>query len=133
MQRRVETELSQAFRDELGEAASGPGAPSAMNLKALVKGMQVQLCDLGLGAWRGDFQVQIDWRLTRGDSRQALIQTTTSGRFDGERNARIKTTGAGLREAFAQSVRALLANPQFVAAVKAPPASGSRLADATQL
>jgi hypothetical protein len=137
IQRRVETELSRAFREEMAKTSPamlrGAASRGDLNVKALVNDMKVQLCDLGKGAWRGGFQVQVGWQLMRRDGRSPVFQTTTAGSFDGHRSEQTQSAGAGLREAFAHSVRQLLANPQFVAALKLPPATDANLADATRL
>jgi hypothetical protein len=135
LQHRVETELSRAFQDEVAKATPAAikraVAHGDLNINAILNDLKVQVCDLGKGAWRGGFQVQVSWQLKRRDATQPSFQSTTTGVFDSSRIEQAGPAGPGLRAAFATSVRQLLANPQFIAALAAPEAPGTMIADAS--
>jgi hypothetical protein len=137
LQHRVETELSHAFQDEVAKATPATIQRSVargdLSVNAFVNEMKVQVCDLGKGAWRGGFQVQVSWQLKHRGDKQPSFRATTAGVFDSSRIDQAGPAGSGLRAAFATSVRQLLANPQFIAALDASEAPSTMIADATRL
>jgi len=127
---RVQTELSNAFKDQV--AANRTLATGDFSVNANVNEIKVQLCDLGKGAWRGGFQVQVSWQLKHRDARQPSFQATTVGAFDSAKTDQVGPTSAGLRAAFAASVHKLLADRQFAAALNTPDLP-VQVADASRL
>ena len=132
LQQRVQTELSHAFKDQV--AANRSLATGDLSVNANVNEIKVQLCDLGKGAWRGGFHVQVSWQLKPRGAKQPSFQTTTAGVFDSAQIDQVGPTGSGLRAAFATAVHKLLADRQFVAALNSAPEFPARqVADATRL
>jgi len=131
LQRRVQAELSRAFKAELAKAPAVVAGDVAVT--ARLNDLKMQLCDLGQGAWQGGFEVHVSWQIKRHDGAQQVLQASTSGRFKhlpGEAGIR---PDAALRAAFAQTVRQLLAAPQFAAATQAPADAERHVAQATGL
>ena len=137
LQRRVQTELAHAFADELAKAAAArparAGATDDLVVSARLNELKLQLCDLGHGAWQGGFEVGVSWQLQRRDGAKPVLLAYTSGRFDQGPGETGVCPAAGLREALAQSVRRLLADPKVAAATRLPATADGQLADASGL
>jgi hypothetical protein len=121
LRRRVETDLPMVFRDELAKAKvlsiTSAGSPGGTKVNAFVNDVDLQICNVGQGAWHGNIRVQVKWQVVSGVGR-VIYQASTDGSF--ARNEAESSTSAvsGLREAFAVSVRNLLADRRFVSALR---------------
>jgi len=124
VQRRVEGELAQVFNDELARHARLPAGSAAapVRVQAFLNDMDVQVCQAATGAWQGGFYVQVSWQVVSTESGQIVYQASTEGSFTLKQPQHV-ATAAGLREAFAMSVRNLLADRRFTAMLQA---DGSR-------
>ncbi len=132
LQRRVQTELTHAFAEELAKAAAAlparTGATDPLAVTARLSDLKMQLCDLGHGAWQGGFEVSVSWQLQRRDGGMPVLLAHTSGRFDQVPGEAGVCPAAGLREALAQSVRRLLADPKVAAVTRLPATADGQLA-----
>jgi hypothetical protein len=117
VRQRVETELPMAFEAEMAKASLAAnhraGMAGDLDVKAFVNDLTLRVCDAGKGAWRGGFYVQVGWQVTRRDTNRLVYQASTAGFFDRDPSRAALTSAYGLREAFAASVRNLLADQRF--------------------
>ena len=115
IRRRIETEMPQVFREELAKAtpaAVSKGAP--LKVEAFLNDIHVDVCQAAAGAWRGEFYVQVGWRIVAPDSGRVIYQASTEGSFTHASPQRASSATA-LRQAFGVAVRSLLADRRFVA------------------
>lgn len=124
LRRRVETDLPEVFREEVAKTKIASIAtadmPSGANIQAQVNALDVRLCDLGKGVWHGSFHAQVSWQVVTGGTGRVVYQTSTHGSFTRSQTEAPASAGSGLRQAFAASVRNLLADQRFVAALRTP-------------
>ena len=123
VRQRVETELPNAFRDEMAEARrllpAPAGGAAPLRVQAFLNNIDVQVCQAAAGAWQGGFYVQVSWQIVSPDSGQVVYQASTEGSFMLNQPQRM-ATATGLREAFGVAVRKLLADRRFVALLADP-------------
>jgi hypothetical protein len=124
IRRRVESDLPEVFREEVSKthiaSIAAAGMPSGTNVQAVVSALDVRLCDLGKGVWRGSFNTQVSWQVVTAGTGRVVYRTSTRGAFTRGSNEVPANSATGLRQAFAASVRNLLADQRFVAALRAP-------------
>ncbi len=127
--RRVQTDLSVAFRDEIartrGPLLAADHGATPLRVQAVLDNIDVQVCQAAAGAWRGGFYVQVDWQIVSPDSGKVVYQTSTEGSFMLNEPQRTPTA-EGLREAFGVAVRNLIADRGFAAMLE--PAERHRVA-----
>jgi hypothetical protein len=126
LQRRVEADLPAVFRAQMAAAKvlpSGGGSAGPWQVSAFVNDMDLHLCNLGKGAWRGSLRVQVSWQLIARDSGRIVYQASSEGRYvrNGAQAKQAPLSGTdGLREAFAAAARNLASDQRFLAALKSP-------------
>jgi hypothetical protein len=134
IRQRVEAELPKAFAQEMAQAefAAGrrAGAADALEVRAIVNKLGVHACNLGEGAWRGGFEVQVSWQVVRRGTKRTVYQASSTGSSNHESAAASLSSAAVLREAFAVSVRNLFADRHFAALVHLTDHPDQHLADA---
>ena len=117
LRHRVETELPIAFQEEMSKALSATRGRSrsavGIEVKAIVNDLKVSVCNVGRGSWLGNLQVQVNWQVARHDTHRVVYETSTTGHFERAKAQTSVSTDSGLREAFAVSVRSLLADQRF--------------------
>ena len=72
--RRVGVELNNAYRDEV---AREPIAP-ALEVRAFVNDVEMQVCQARAGAWQGGFRVQVTWTIQEPGTDRVLYQGSTA-------------------------------------------------------
>ncbi len=116
VQRRIQTEVSHVFRDELAKAqpvgAATKGAP--LKVQAFLNDIHVDLCQAAAGAWQGGFYVQVGWQIVSPQTGKVVYQASTDGSFTLASPQRI-TSASALREALGVAVRNLLGDRRFAA------------------
>ncbi|HEX6708245.1 MAG TPA: hypothetical protein VF169_26160 [Albitalea sp.] len=117
IRQRVDAEISQAFRDELGRTQSFRTAPAGMGapltVQAFLNDMDVEVCGAGAGAWKGGFYVQVGWQIVSPEGK-VIYRASTEGSFL-QPSAQRVSTASGLRQAVGVAVRNLLADRRFTA------------------
>ncbi len=130
LQRRVGTELQEAFKDELAQAnysSSVNASRPALSVSAFLNDFDMQMCHVGVGGWHGGFYVQVTWKVQDASSGRVLYEASTDGSY---KSTGVQTTpaAAGLREAVSVAVRNLLSERRFVSVLQPQAASASLLA-----
>jgi len=131
VRQRIDAEIAQVFREELAKTSlSLPSGMKAAPLKvhAVLDDLHVSVCQAGAGAWHGGFRVQVGWRVVAPDTGKVLYQASTQGAFTQATPQRM-TSAAALHQAFAVSVRSLLADRRFVAMLQQNESRQLALAD----
>lgn len=117
VRQRVEAELPAAFQRELASARLGSArfaaAASGLEVGAFVNDLSARVCHVSGDAWRGSFYVQVSWQVAQRRSGQTLYQASTAGFYDHAEASAATSAAAGLREAFAMSIRNLLTDPRL--------------------
>lgn len=126
LQRRVNIELQRAFEAETRRV----GAADVLAVSARMDELKLQMCDLGGGAWQGGFEVRMSWQLKRRQGTGPALQANTAGRFEHRPGSTTICPADALREALADAVRQLLADPAVAAALRPPAGADRQLAAA---
>ena len=134
VRQRVEAELPAAFQRELAGARLGSArfttAASGLEVGAFVNDLNAHVCHVGGDAWRGRFYVQVSWQVAQRRGGQTVYQASTAGFFDHTEASAATSAAAGLREAFAMSIRNLLADPRLAAVLQPAETDDETLASA---
>ena len=121
IRQRVEADLPRVFEEEMGKAggtAVGLAAQAApLRVQAFLNNLDIEVCQASAGAWQGGFYVQVGWQVVSPDTGHVVYQASTEGSFMLNAPQRM-ATAAGLREAFAVSVRNLLSDRRFASALQ---------------
>ena len=108
--RRVGVELKNAFRAEL--ARESTAALAALQFKAVVDEVQMQVCHVSLGAWQGGFRVRVTWTVQAPGSDRILYRGATTGAYLSAQ-AQTRPAAEGLRQAMAAAAHELVADPRL--------------------
>ena len=134
IRQRVEADLPQAFQRELVNARIGSPRYEAMSsglmVSAFVNDLKARVCNVGAGAWRGRFYVQVSWHVAQRQSGETLYQASTTGFFDHKEASASTSAASGLSEAFAMSIRNLLTDQRLAAVLQPTESEEETLASA---
>lgn len=111
---RVSKELREVFAEEMSQVARFGSQLLAVNVKADLSDMDLQVCNFGAGAWKGEMSVRLNWESQLVGSNQAALKLNTTGYF--RQSDPASTSGAkAMREALRMAVKGLIADRSFAA------------------
>jgi hypothetical protein len=126
LQRRVEADLPAVFRAQMAAARLLPvdrESAGRWEVSAFVNDVDLHLCNVGKGAWRGSLRVQVSWQVIARDSGRVVYQASSDGRYvrdDAHAQRPASSAIEGLREALAAAARNLASDQRFLAALQSP-------------
>jgi hypothetical protein len=128
---RVAQDLPRVFGEQLANAnhitASESTHATPVEVSAFVNSMDLKICRAARGSWQGGIHVQVTWQVVAADSGRILYRASTEGAY-ALNEPRRASAAAGLREAFAVSVRNLLADRRFATLLQYRDGAHSRVA-----
>ena len=134
VRQRVAADLPRAFQRELVSARLGSARYAAvagdLEVNAFVNDVTARVCHTDDGAWRGRFYVQVSWQVAQRRTGQTVYQASTTGFFDHMEASAATSAAAGLREAFAMSIRNLLTDQRLAAVLQPAETDDETLASA---
>jgi hypothetical protein len=132
IRKRVETDLADVFRKEIASvknvSSANAGLLAGAEVNAFLNDLDIHVCKLGAGVWRGDFNVQVSWQVLSTNSGRMLYQASTSGTYSREQAQTSVSAAAGLRQALTVAVRNLLEDRRFASLLRAPQDQGVSVA-----
>jgi hypothetical protein len=130
IRQRVETDLADVFRKEMASVknVSNAGLLAGAEINAFVNDLDIHICKMAAGVWRGDFNVQVSWQVMSSNTGRMIYQASTSGAYSREQAQTSVSAGAGLREALTTAVRNLLEDRRFASLLRAPQDMGVSVA-----
>jgi hypothetical protein len=132
IRQRVETDLAEVFRKEIASvktvSSANAGLLAGAEVNAFVNDLDIHVCKMGVGVWRGDFNVQVSWQVLSTNSGRVLYQASTSGTYSREQAQTSVSAGASLRQALTVAVRNLLEDRRFASLLRAPQDQGVSVA-----
>ena len=126
IRQRVALDVPRVFSEQLAIAhytASEHSRGKPLEVSAFVNGMDLKICRAEQGTWHGGIYVQVSWQVRSPETGRIVYQASTEGSYILGEPRRV-SAAAGLREAFAVSVRNLLADRRFAALLQHRDADG---------